>query len=144
MIQLTLDAPSARIRLLIQGPVAVLQCAGEIDAGNIRWLELPMAMAIELGARRLEIDLRDVRFFDGAVMKALCRTSWALPSGSAALWVCVQPRMEALFRRVRLDRMMTIQTSPAEENPQPNANGQHPRGIGPGPAAGMPDLSSHS
>lgn len=84
---------------------------GEIDDGSVRWLELPLGMAIELGAERLEIDLRGLSFLDGAVMKALCRASLALPFGSGAIQVWVQPRVEALFRRVRLDQLMTIRSS---------------------------------
>ena len=77
----------------------------EIDDGNIRWLELPMAVAQELGAQRLEIDLREVTFIDGAVMNLLCRMSWTLPLGPTAIRVWVQPRFASLLRRVRLDQV---------------------------------------
>ena len=120
MVQLSFAAPQAYIRAIVEVPEAWVCRWDEIDDGNIRWLDLPITVAIELGAQRLEVDLRGVEFLDGAVMKALCRASRSLSVEEKAVRVRVQPRVAILFRRVHLDRILTIRTDGPEESTHGN------------------------
>ncbi len=88
---------------------AVLRCAGDIDLSSAAYLERALAASIATGTPVLEVDLREVRYFDSSAIKALLNAQDALAAGGRRMTVRVQPSARALLRVLKLDRVLDVQ-----------------------------------
>jgi anti-sigma B factor antagonist len=101
-----------RITASQMGGSATVRLAGELDALTVRDL-LPVLDEVVRGSRRVVMDLSELRAIDSAGVKTLARADRTLRAHGGALEIdgaCAQPL--ALFRLVRLDRMLTQRPGP--------------------------------
>ena len=88
---------------------AVLRCQGEIDLSCANYLERALTASIDSGAPTLEVDLREVRFFDSSAIRALLNANHRLLIRGRRLSLRVQPTARALLRVLKLDQVLNVQ-----------------------------------
>ena len=91
---------------------ATVRIAGDLDALSVREV-LPVLDRVVRGSRRVVIDLSELRGIDSAGVKTLARADRTLRAHGGTLEIdgaCAQPL--AIFRLVRLDRLLTQARSP--------------------------------
>src|SRR5262245_5535770 len=88
------------------GPRASIRCSGEIDCSNVGDLRRALSESIGAGARALEVDLRQVDYFDSSTIEVLLLAQAELALTERPLRVRVRPAAVRLLCLLRLERLL--------------------------------------
>jgi anti-sigma B factor antagonist len=95
--------------------VQIVSLGGEVDVHTASRLDEELAGAIEMGARRVVVDLAGTSFIDSTVLGVLLRTNRRLDALDGRLvLVSDDPRILRVFELSGLDRQFEIERSLAE------------------------------
>jgi anti-anti-sigma factor len=87
-----------------------LRCAGELDMASAPVLEDGLRHALERGARRLVVDLRDLEFMDSSGLTVLARWSLGARDDRYALALVPGPRpVQRLFEITGMAQHFTFE-----------------------------------
>lgn len=106
--------------------VQIVSIGGEVDMHTAPRLDEEIAAAMELGARRVVVDLAGTSFIDSTVVGVLLRAHQRLSGqGGQLVLVADDPRILRVFQLTGLDRRFAIERSLVETIGK-LSNGRHP------------------
>jgi anti-anti-sigma regulatory factor len=108
MFEYQLTVPSLQVSGVLDAWGMVIRCEGEIDVSSLGPLRTMLAAARKLRSPQIDLDLRDVLFFNGALLRLLLREQPQLARAKQKLTIRIGPEQLRLFRMAGADRNLNL------------------------------------
>ena len=97
------------ISIEISGPTALVDVAGDIEAGNASQLRYQVDTVLVDGVRNVVMDIAQVSFMDSSGIATLVQVFKKVREGQGSFHLCnVAPQVLRVFELTQLDRVFSI------------------------------------